>query len=285
MAAGAKLIIPLGLAISCLAHLALLTPAVYFGGRPFDMAPPDAITVDIVSPEEAGEAPKPEETADAPKPEAAPPNTAQAPAPSLDATALLTSTVPSPAAAPQPQLPPAPRALAAQGGTRQAAAQTQLANPARLSPTWLPQPVAPDAPEPPPQTHEAADMFAMPLALPGGRIGYEYQGTATEKPDVADDAVAAFRKHLKTCSTLPPEVTAGAKVTLRINLNPDGSLVRSPENPHAVGPVQGALHGGGGDLYYASVAAVRKCQPYKMLPPDKYEDWKTLDVTFTRENF
>jgi hypothetical protein len=62
-------------------------------------------------------------------------------------------------------------------------------------------------------------------------------------------------------------------------------LVKSPENPHAVGTVYGATAGGGGELYNAARAAVRRCEPYKMLPPDRYEEWKTLDITFTRENF
>jgi len=30
---------------------------------------------------------------------------------------------------------------------------------------------------------------------------------------------------------------------------------------------------------------VRKCQPYKMLPPDKYNEWKVFDLSFTPQNF
>jgi hypothetical protein len=126
----------------------------------------------------------------------------------------------------------------------------------------------------------------MPLTLPSGRIGYGYQGAAIEKADIAADAVAAFRSHLKACSILPAEVTAKARVTLRILLNPDGTLVSGPDqNPRPVGNIFGMPNGGGGELLNAATAAVRKCQPYKMLPPDKYDEWKTFDITFTRENF
>jgi hypothetical protein len=34
-------------------------------------------------------------------------------------------------------------------------------------------------------------------------------------------------------------------------------------------------------LMQSAIRALRKCQPYNMLPPDKYKDWKTLDLSFT----
>jgi hypothetical protein len=149
-----------------------------------------------------------------------------------------------------------------------------------------PQPVpmpagAPSAPAP-------ADVFGLPLTLPGGMIGYQYQTPATEKADIAEDAKATFRRHLKTCATLPAGVTArmsaGAKVTLQINLNPDGTLMKGPENPHAVGKIYD-MTTGGGDIFNAAKAAVLKCQPYTMLPADRYDEWRTLDLTFTPQNF
>jgi hypothetical protein len=38
-------------------------------------------------------------------------------------------------------------------------------------------------------------------------------------------------------------------------------------------------------LRNSAAAALRRCQPYKMLPPDRYEEWKMLDITFTPQNF
>jgi len=42
---------------------------------------------------------------------------------------------------------------------------------------------------------------------------------------------------------------------------------------------------GGGALYQSAVTALRKCQPYNMLPPDKYNEWKVFDLSFTPQNF
>jgi hypothetical protein len=262
-----KLIMRSGFAISGIGHMAILTVGLIFAGaNPFDVAPTTAITVDIVSPDEV-------ETGSA-KPAATAAETAET-APSFEPAAAQPQ--PAPQSAPQATPPPSPPT------TRQASAATQVAP---SSPSFIPWPQPPAEPPPPAEPHESnpADMFGMPLALPGGMVGYEYLGLATEKPDIADDAIAAFRKRLKTCSILPAGVAAEARVTLRIDLNPDGTLVKGPENPHAVGLIYGASVGAG-DLYTAAMAAVRKCQPYKMLPPDRYEEWKMLDFTFTRKNF
>ncbi|MCL2429753.1 MAG: hypothetical protein FWD12_11015, partial [Alphaproteobacteria bacterium] len=72
-AISSKLVLGVALAISCIAHLAFLTPAVIFGGRPFNAAPADAVAVDIVSPEEV---PQP---ADQPPPAGTPVTATDAP--------------------------------------------------------------------------------------------------------------------------------------------------------------------------------------------------------------
>ena len=32
-------------------------------------------------------------------------------------------------------------------------------------------------------------------------------------------------------------------------------------------------------------SALVACQPYKMLPADKYDEWKVMDLTFTPQDF
>jgi hypothetical protein len=258
-----KLLRGSGFAISCIGHMAILALGLIFAGvSPFDAAPVDAITVEIVSPNEVEGISEPGAAETAPSPEPA------APAPSLQPTSQST-----PLATPQPDPP----------RTGQTSAATQ-AMPS--SPSFTPWQQPPPEPSLPAETYQInpGDMFGMPLTLPGGVVGYEHPGEATEKPNITDDVIAAFRKHLKTCSILPAGVGAGARVTLRIQLNPDGTLTRSPENPHAVGLVIG-LSEGSGPLFMAAMAAVRKCQPYKMLPPDKYNEWKVFDLSFTPQNF
>jgi hypothetical protein len=305
LAFGAKLLIPLGLAISVIAHVAFLTPAVYFAGaNPFDTMPADAITVDIVSEDESGEAPKPADAAA----DATPSSDTKTPDPKTpdfrlpDMTpGLRTADAPpaAPAAAPaepppqpQPQPPPAARALP-QSAARQAAAQPQPASSAPSpAPSWLPQlppqlgqaEPEPAPPQTPPPETDITNMFAMPLTLPDGKVGGKYDSQSVEKANVEDDSAAAFRSHLKTCSALPAGVAPEVKVVLRIYLKPDGSLAAGiPQNPEPI-KVEGVSRGGGA-LFQSAVAALRKCQPYKMLPPDKYEEWKRLDLTFTPQNF
>jgi hypothetical protein len=288
LAIGRKLIIPLGLAISCIAHVMLLTPAAYFAGaNPFDAAPPDAIAVDIVSPEEAGEAPKPESAA----PDATPPSAPSPPGMRLD---LRTTDTPSPAAPAepspqrpsQPSSPPATRAVQQNTSGRQAAAQARPAEPPLPAPEWMPQQFAAAMPDPTqPEEGAITNMFAMPLTLPDGKVGGKYDSQAVERANISNDSIAAFRSHLKTCSTLPagrlaPEV----KVVLRVYLQSDGLLAAGlPQNPEPI-KVEGVTAGGGA-LYQSAVAAVRRCQPYTMLPPDRYEEWKSIDLTFTPQNF
>ena len=257
-----------GFAISCIGHMAILALGLIFAGaNPFDVAPTAAIMVDIVSPSEVENG--------SIKPGAAPAGAAE----------TLPSFEP---AAPQPQPTPQSTPLATPppnpGTTRQASAATQAAT---APPSFVPWVQPPPEPPPPVEPRELnpADMFGMPLAMPDGRLGGSFDAPAIDKADISNDDIAAFHQHLKTCSKLPAGVTAEAKVTLRIHLNPDGTLTEGlDQNPHAVGTVYG-VSAGGGALYVAAVAAVRKCQPYKMLPPDRYEEWKTLDFTFTRENF
>jgi hypothetical protein len=260
-AATSTLIVAVGVAISCIVHLAFLTPALVFGGHPFDTPPVQAIMVDLVSPEEVPkEVPKP--------PEKPADESAEKPAPSAGETAAK-ETAPPPALA-----SPAPPA------TSQA-----FQSPALL-PALLPAPAfttqQPEAARPPePDDAKAAGPFGMPLTMPDGTVGGRpFDQAAVERADVKD-AADEFRSHLKTCAQPPANVAPGVRVVVRIHLNPDGTLVAGlPSNPE---PLKVSM--GGGELFQSAVAALIKCQPYTMLPPDRYADWRMLDLTFTPQNF
>jgi len=237
--------------------MAILTLAFIFAGaNPFDIAPVDAIAVDIVSPDEIARAAN----------EAAPPETTTAFASLPPATAIPETAAGSP-------LQPATRAVA-EHDVRQAATQSPPQPAKTMS---LPQSSQSAAQPPGP-----ADMFGLPLALPDGRPGSSFDAPAIDKANIANDDIAAFRNHLKTCSTLPAGVnkTDDVRAVLRIHLNPDGTLAARPEPIRIEG-----VSRGGGALYQSAVAALRKCQPYNMLPPDKYNDWKVFDLSFTPQNF
>jgi hypothetical protein len=38
-------------------------------------------------------------------------------------------------------------------------------------------------------------------------------------------------------------------------------------------------------LMQEAISALQACQPYAMLPVDRYGEWKVLDLTFTPQDF
>jgi hypothetical protein len=294
-AIASRLIVPLGLAVSCLAHLAFLGPAFLLSrGNPFDTPPAEAITVDIVPPEDDTPQPAPETTAPAPAESASPeaadnpspaaPSASQASPPSQSAS---NSPAPRPARqeASQPEIskpetakPEAPKQAASKPAP---ALQSALPLPPPPFTQQQPQPPA----EPPPTPGDPAAVFAMPLTMPDGSVGgHTFDSEAVDRANLDSDVVSAVRDHMKTCLKLPAGVSPEVKVVLRVYLKPDGSLVTGlPQNPEPV-KVEGVSLGGGA-LYQAAVAALRRCQPYRMLPTDRYGEWKRLDIPFTPRNF
>jgi hypothetical protein len=254
-----KLLRGSGFAISCIGHMVILALGLVFAGvNPFDSVPVDAITVEIVSPNEVEGIGKPD---------------AAATVPSFEPVAPASRAQATPPSQPQATPPPDPR-------TTREAADASRAVASSLMP-WL-QP--PPEPPPPAEPHEpnAADVFALPLTMPDGSLGGGFDAPAIDKANVANDDIAAFHNHLKTCATLPAGVntTDDVKAVLRIFLKPDGTLAAPPQPIRIEG-----VSRGGGALYQSAVAALRKCQPYNMLPPDKYNEWKVFELSFTPQNF
>ena len=64
-------------------------------------------------------------------------------------------------------------------------------------------------------------------------------------------------------------------MTLRIFLKRDGGLAAEPMLIEASASREGPL------LMQAAIRSVKECQPFAFLPPDKYREWKTLDVSFS----
>jgi hypothetical protein len=268
-----------GFVVSCIGHMAMLTIGLLFADvNPFESVPADAITVEIVSPNEV-------ETG--PAEPGAVPTVAAENAPSVDPATSTQEPQPQPSS---PSTPPAtpsspstPPATSTRDPrtTRQALAPTQALPFAPSSMSWFP---PPPEPAPPAETHELnpAEMFGMPLAMPDGKLGGSFDAPAIDNASIASGDITAFHDHLKTCSRLPAgvNVTDNVKAVLRIFLKPDGTLAAPPQPIRIEG-----VSRGGGELYQSIVAALRKCQPYNMLPPDKYDEWKVFDLSFTPQSF
>jgi hypothetical protein len=121
--------------------------------------------------------------------------------------------------------------------------------------------------------------YQVNLGLPA-RPG-DFDAPAMSVAKVATGDVARFREHLKTCSVLPASIapTDKVKIVLRANLLPDGTLASQPLLIEASASAKGPL------LMRAAIDALAACQPYAVLPADKYNEWKVLDLSFTPQDF
>ena len=114
-----------------------------------------------------------------------------------------------------------------------------------------------------------------------GKSGDGGDATASSKADVSSSVIAQFRRHLKTCSELPASIAASDKVRikLRVLMTPEGRLAADPILMEASASAKGPI------LMQSAIAALNSCQPYAMLPSDRYGEWKVIDLSFTPEDF
>lgn len=314
-----KHLISAAIAISVVCHLALATGVYFADARP--MEPHEqSVAVDLVTPQELAEAEKkaeetppelekkPENKPEPEKPEFRLPDLTNKPTLEEQKTQAVAAkpqsstqnTPPQPQKTSPQQPAPSPQQPAAQQAPppqqQQAQQQQQQAAPAMPPPpSSLPPPAAqpplqqqaalqaqPPAPQPgpsqvPPQPEaDITVKYGVMLGLPEG-----FGGGASEQADLSKLDIAAFRRHLKTCSKLPTTVARGddAKVKLRAMFSPDGRLLAEPTVIEVRRPAKAAL------LMQAAKQALESCQPYAMLPADKYNEWKVLDLDFTPQDF
>ena len=90
-----------------------------------------------------------------------------------------------------------------------------------------------------------------------------------------------FLERVSSCSSLPAGISLTAKVAISVHVSfrPDGSLA-SPPRP--IGPIATPEQLA---MLQSATEALQRCQPYTMLPANRYEEWKALDLTFSPLNF
>jgi TPR repeat protein len=98
------------------------------------------------------------------------------------------------------------------------------------------------------------------------------------KADLLQSEVAAFRRRISSCWFPPPGVDANTNIslTIRVFLNPDGSLKQGPVLA-SITPSSPAL---GHALADSALQAVRLAQPFTMLKLENYNQWKELELVF-----
>ncbi len=251
-----RLLVRAGFTISFVGHVAVLAVGlIYAGANPFDAVPAEAIAVDIIPADEV-----PQRAVDSTAPDM---TTAASPSPTE-----------SEAASPQ---------VSTQSTTRPASEhdvpQAFAQSPVPSTPSGGTPPIPPSTP--PSEDPAIANMFALPLALPDGRLGGGFDAPAIDAAKISADDIKTFREHLRTCLTRPGSIspTDKIRVVLRVALRPDGTLAAAPTLIEASASAKGPA------LMASAINGLRACQPYAMLPADKYKEWKVLDLSFRPQDF
>ena len=277
-------IIPTDITASAIAHLSLLALVFLFSEvHPFGAVTAETIAVGIVAPQDIpGQQDIPEQAVIEKTPEPVPAPTPQADFSRLDNSAALNAPPPA-AQTPAAARPQKQAALAAP----RAAEPPPVAPPQQQTAATAP---AYKAPEP-----DLSVKYQVLLGLPPeisltpppapslarNRGDDNFDAPATQTADVASSLVAEFRRHLRTCSKLPAALTSAddVKVKLRVFMSQDGRLSMDPILIEASASMKGPL------LMQSAISALQACQPYAMLPADRYGEWKVLDLSFTPQDF
>jgi hypothetical protein len=233
---------------SAIVHVSLLTLVLLFSEvHPFGAVTAEQIPVEIVTPQEFAEKQAPP---DEPAVENKPAETRPEPQPDFS---LLDK--PPPVAQPPSQ----PAALAYKPPEPDVSIKYQVL-------LGLPPDLSPLPPAPAQARNKGDDNF---------------DGPATDAADIASTLIAEFRRHLRTCSKLPASLSGAddVKVKLRVLMTPDGRLAAEPILIEASASMKGPL------LMQGAIRALSACQPYAMLPVDRYGEWKVLDLSFTPQDF
>jgi len=93
--------------------------------------------------------------------------------------------------------------------------------------------------------------------------------------------VVMLRNRLRTLEqhVNSAELSDDVKVKLRLFLTPAGRLASEPVLIEASASLKGPL------LMQSAIKALEACQPYAMLPADRYGEWKVIDLSFAPKDF
>ena len=276
-------------AISAGLHAAvLLWATLSFSGKSFDVTPAESLPVDFISEKDFSEMTK--GVKDAPKVETPKPlvekKAEEPPKPIEEAKPKVTEKIElqaakEPTPPPEPQ-PPKPDPIAEKLKQQDEPKQTKTE----------PQPLPPKKPPQKPQPKFEPDKIAALLDKrdPQRNAATGVEANATPSLGTATGAAAqlsqseidALRARLMALWNPPVGMqdASQTQVTIRIRFRKDGTL--------AVGP-QVITSGSGAQFNAMRDSAVRAVfvgQPYTMLRPEHYEQWKEIDFTFdTKQMF
>jgi hypothetical protein len=259
-----------GLFISALGHVGILAFALFFArAASREAMPPDAIQVEIIMSKEMPRYSGTPSTLRTSGTEQA----AQSPAPTTKS-----EQPPTDPSAPQPKdqhqaqrnMPPKPQ-------ERQATPPQVKEPPLRPTGAAKVAMAQPDpAAEETPNTSDATATAARLAALVGGWHGGGFVLPPIDSPFVGYDFTEPFRELVSSCGAVPPSSgispTENISIRVRVFLNRDGTVAEAPQLLESgPSPKQQVL-------MQSFTSGLQKCQPYTMLPQDRYKQWRMLNL-------
>lgn len=281
-----------GIAASVLAHFLIVGGAVVSTTvRPYELPKSDEIEVSVVDADEPQKPPEPVATpSPSPTPELALPLLQPAPSPSPAAAAPA---VPEPSQSPtreakEPSKPPQPSPTPSSKAAKTAAkseAKSEAKPAARPAPPPASAPAQSYVPPEPDLTVKYGVLLGLPAPLAplppanGPPDGNESGPVATT--NLAANLEAALRQRVRSCARLPASLSLSDKVLVRLRfaMTPDGRLATEPEVREVIAASKA------GPLKQSAVEALNACQPYSMLPPERYREWQVIEMSFTPQDF
>jgi hypothetical protein len=269
------------IAASAIVHLSIVALLILFAEvHPFGATPTEPITVDLVT---AAEVDKKTEPVQTPAPQLPlPDKPTAAPAPAEQPKQAAAPTMPQTA----PPEPPPPSAGTTPQKPLPQSARRNASPPPRTPSATSPSPALAYTPPEPDVTVKYHVMLGLPGELPApsspaDKPGDGIDATASTAADVESGLIAEFRRRLKTCSKLPVSIAPSDNVMIRLRvlMASDGTLAAEPILIEASASEKGPL------LMQGAISALQACQPYAMLPKDRYGEWKVIDLTFTPREF
>jgi hypothetical protein len=105
--------------------------------------------------------------------------------------------------------------------------------------------------------------------------------TAAPNAQLSQTEIDALRERIRECWSPPPGVDSNSTlyVALRVLFKPDGTLAQMPV------VVAGSASPLGPALAESGQRALLQCQPFTMLKPEHYAQWKDITVNFNPRDF
>ena len=271
------------MAVSVAVHLVALIAGLGYAGLLLAPSRPEqSIAVDLVTPQEVADLTKPDLTT--------PTEQDTLKLPEKDAVTAQQKPDEPAAAPPPPSQPPQPQETQPKPQPPEPQSKPQPDN-KKQSVVSKPDIQKSQEPAPTPQMQpqtqavirqpEPDISLLYPTPRQFGSAPGDFDAKANAAAQIDTGTAAKFRAQLKTCSTLPAEMTADDKVVIviRAQFQPNGRLASTPVLIEASASPKGPY------LMQAAIAALQACQPFSSLPADKYQEWKLLDLRFTPQDF